>query len=100
MSDEVRQRGARFVLVSLSNAIQAYPDRVVRQNFMKHIGTNAVFYPNVRLKISRNANKLIFWIWLSRCSFLPIKTESSCTDLAGTLGMDTGMRMDIAWLRN
>jgi len=50
MSDEVRQRGAKFVVVTLSNAIQVYPDPVVRQNFMKHIGTSTVFYPNLRLK--------------------------------------------------
>jgi hypothetical protein len=50
MSDEVRQRGAKFVVVTLSNAIQVYPDPVVRQNFMKHIGVSTVFYPNLRLK--------------------------------------------------
>jgi hypothetical protein len=50
MNDEVRQRGAKFVVVTLSNAIQVYPDAVVRQNFMKHIGADTVFYPNLRLK--------------------------------------------------
>jgi len=45
MSDEVSQRGVRFMVVTLSNAIQVYPDPVVRQNFMKHIGTSSVFYP-------------------------------------------------------
>ncbi len=50
MSDEVRQRGAKFVVVTLSSAIQVYPDPVVRQNFMKHIGVSTVFYPNLRLK--------------------------------------------------
>jgi hypothetical protein len=50
MRDEVRQRGAKFVVVTLSNAIQVYPDPVVRQNFMKHIGVNTVFYPNLRLR--------------------------------------------------
>jgi hypothetical protein len=50
MRDEVRQRGARFVLVTLSNAIQVYPDPVIRQNFMKHLGVSTVFYPNLRLK--------------------------------------------------
>jgi hypothetical protein len=50
MRDEVRQRGARFVLVTLSNAIQVYPDQRVRQNFMKHVGVSTVFYPNLRLK--------------------------------------------------
>jgi hypothetical protein len=50
MRDEVKQRGARFVVVTLSNAIQVYSNPVVRQNFMKHIGTSTVFYPNLRLK--------------------------------------------------
>ncbi len=50
MSDEVSQRGVRFMVVTLSNAIQVYPDPVVRENFMKHIGVSTVFYPNERLK--------------------------------------------------
>jgi hypothetical protein len=50
MRDEVTQRGAKFVVVTLGSAIQVYPDPVVRQNFMKHIGVNTVFYPNLRLK--------------------------------------------------
>ena len=49
MRDEVTQKEAKFLLVTLSNAIQVYPDPVVRQNFMRHIGTNTVFYPNLRL---------------------------------------------------
>ena len=48
--DEVRQRGAKFVLVTTSNAIQVHPDPAVRQNFMTHIGVSTVFYPNLRLK--------------------------------------------------
>ncbi len=50
ISDEVSQRGARFMVVTLSNAIQVYPDPAVRENFMKHIGVSTVFYPNERLK--------------------------------------------------
>lgn len=50
MHDEVRQRGAKFVFVTTSNTIQVYPDPVVRQNFMKHIGVSTVFYPNQRLR--------------------------------------------------
>ena len=38
------------MVVTLSNAIQVYPDPVVRENFMKHIGVSTVFYPNERLK--------------------------------------------------
>jgi hypothetical protein len=50
MRDEVNQKGAKFVLVPLSNAIQVYPDQLVRQNFMNHIGVSTVFHPNLRLK--------------------------------------------------
>jgi lysophospholipase L1-like esterase len=48
--DEVRQHDAKFVVVTVSNAIQVYPDPVGRQNFMKHIGVSTVFYPNLRLR--------------------------------------------------
>lgn len=50
MNNEVRQHGAKFVVVTLSNAIQVYPDSLVRRNFMHHVGTDTVFYPNRRLK--------------------------------------------------
>ncbi len=50
MRDEAQQKGAKFFLVTLSNAIQVYPDSLVRQNFMHHIGADTVFYPNRRLK--------------------------------------------------
>jgi len=50
MRDEVNQKGARFILVPLSNAIQVYPDQLVRQNFMNHLGVSTMFYPNLRLK--------------------------------------------------
>jgi hypothetical protein len=50
MRDEVTQKDAKFLLVTLSNAIQVYPDPVVRNNFMRRIGTNTVFYPNLRLQ--------------------------------------------------
>ena len=50
MRNEVEQKGAKFLMVLGSNAIQVYPDPVVRQNFMRHIGVSTVFYPNTRLK--------------------------------------------------
>jgi hypothetical protein len=50
MRNEVRQKGAQFVLVTLSSAIQVYPNEVVRQNFMTKLGIKTVFYPNLRLK--------------------------------------------------
>ena len=60
MRDEVRQRGATFVVVTLSNAIQVYPDPVVRQNFMKRIGVSTVFYPNERLKALARREQIDF----------------------------------------
>ena len=50
MHDEVTEKGVKFVVVTLSNAIQVYPNAVVRQNFMKRIGVDTVFYPNLQLK--------------------------------------------------
>lgn len=50
MRDEVNQKGAKFVLVPLSSAIQVYPDQLVRRNFMNRIGVTTMFYPNLRLK--------------------------------------------------
>src|SRR5947208_12196618 len=47
---------------------------------------------------SLDAYILIFWSWLHRCRSMPIKTRSSCTDSARTLGMDTGIRRVIVWL--
>jgi hypothetical protein len=60
MRDEVSQRGAKFVVVTLSNAIQVYPDPVVRQNFMKRIGVSTVFYPNERLKALASREQIDF----------------------------------------
>jgi lysophospholipase L1-like esterase len=50
MHNEVSQKGAKFLLVTLSNAVQVYPDPAVRQRFLQHIGVDNVFYPNQRLK--------------------------------------------------
>ena len=50
MRDDVSEYKSRFLLVTLSNAIQVYPDPAVRQNFMRHLGIETIFYPNLRLK--------------------------------------------------
>ena len=60
MRDEVRQKGAKFVVVTLSNAIQVYPDPAVRQNFMQHIGVSTVFYTNERLKALTGREQIDF----------------------------------------
>ena len=50
MRDEVRKYGADFLVVTLSNKMQVYPDPLVRQAFMKRIGVRTLFYPDLRIK--------------------------------------------------
>jgi hypothetical protein len=60
MRDDVAQRKARFLLVTLSNAIQVYPDPVVRQRFLQHVGADNIFYPNLRLKALAEQERIDF----------------------------------------
>lgn len=50
MRDEVKAHGAQFVVVTLSNGIQVYPDRQARQAFLERVGAQDIFYPDVRIK--------------------------------------------------
>ncbi len=50
MRDEVRSHGAQFVVVTLSNGIQVYPDQQARQAFAQRLGVPDLFYPDTRLK--------------------------------------------------
>lgn len=60
MQNEVRQKGARFVLVTLSNAIQVYPDPAVRQRFLQRLGVPNVFYANLRLQALAGREQIDF----------------------------------------
>lgn len=46
MHNEVAQRGAGFLVVTLSNPIQVYPDPQVRKEFMEMTGVRDLFYPD------------------------------------------------------
>ena len=48
MSDEVKQHGARFLVVTLSNGIQVYPDAAARQRFAQGLGVPDLFYAERR----------------------------------------------------
>jgi hypothetical protein len=50
MRDEVRARGAKFLVVTLSNGIQVSPDQEARHNLMQRLGVNDLFYPDKRIK--------------------------------------------------
>ncbi len=60
MRNEVAQKNVRFMLVTLSNAIQVYPNPAVRQQFLKHVGTDTIFYPNLRLKALAEKEQIDF----------------------------------------
>ena len=60
MHDEVNQKGAKFLLVTLSSAIQVYPDPAVRQRFLQQIGADTIFYPNLRLKALADREQIDF----------------------------------------
>jgi hypothetical protein len=50
MRDEVKNHGARFVVVTLSNGPQVLPKPEWREAFKKRLGINDIFYPDNRLK--------------------------------------------------
>jgi hypothetical protein len=50
MRDEVRARGALFVVVTLSNGIQVHPDPAAREAFMRRAGATDLFYPDKRIE--------------------------------------------------
>lgn len=47
--DEVAAHGARFLLVTLSNAIQVHPDPDVTESFRRGLGAANLFYPDERI---------------------------------------------------
>ncbi len=50
MRDEVRSKGAKFLVVTLSNGIQVHSDPALRQAFMQRVGASDLFYPDLRIK--------------------------------------------------
>ena len=58
MRDEAKQRGAKFMIATLSNDIQAHPDFQVQQDFIKENGLNDLFYPESRIEEFATKNKI------------------------------------------
>lgn len=50
MRDEVKERHAKFFVVTLSSGFQVHPDPKVRQEIMEKRGLTDVFYPDLRVK--------------------------------------------------
>jgi hypothetical protein len=58
MRDEVRDRGASFFVVTLSNSIQVNPNHAARQRFMNRLGVADLFYPDGRIKALGERNHI------------------------------------------
>jgi hypothetical protein len=50
MGNEVKARGAKFVVVTLSNGPQVLPNPLAREQFEKRLGITDLFYPDNRIK--------------------------------------------------
>ena len=50
MSREVHNRGAQFVVVTLSSPVQVHPDPKLRADFMQREGISDLFYPDRRIQ--------------------------------------------------
>jgi hypothetical protein len=49
MRDEVKAKGAQFLVVTLSSSIQVDPDPTAREQLMKRLGVPNLFYPDDRV---------------------------------------------------
>ena len=50
MRDEVHRRGVEFLVVTMVNSPQCYPDAGIRQEFLKLLNLTDLFYPDYRIK--------------------------------------------------
>jgi hypothetical protein len=50
MRDEVKAKGAKFLVVTGSSSIQVSPDAPKRAAYMKELGVDTLFYPDLRIK--------------------------------------------------
>lgn len=50
MRDEVRAKGAKFLVVTGSSSRQVSPDTSLSAAYMKRLGVNTLFYPDLRIK--------------------------------------------------
>ena len=51
MRDEVRSKGSKFVVATLSNGAQVLPKPEMTEKFMKQYGITDLFYPDNRIKL-------------------------------------------------
>ena len=50
MQKEIKEKGARLLVVTLSNGIQVHPDPKIRAQFMQSLGVHDLSYPDRRIR--------------------------------------------------
>ena len=50
MNEEVKEKGSKFFVVTLSTPAQVHPDPSFRESFIKELDNNDLFYPDKRIK--------------------------------------------------
>ena len=50
MNEEVKNKGAKFLIVTLSNGGQVHPNPAARETFAKRVGADDLLYPDKRIK--------------------------------------------------
>jgi hypothetical protein len=58
MNNEVRQKGSKFMIATLSQGIQVHPDQEIRRTFMNNSGLNDLFYPDKRIEAVALENEI------------------------------------------
>jgi hypothetical protein len=59
MASEVKDKGAKFVVVTLSNGPQVLPIPEYREDFMKRLGISDLLYPDNRIKVLGARNNIL-----------------------------------------
>ncbi len=60
MDGEVRERGARLAVVTLSNSSQVHPDPAERERFAQAVGADDLYYPDRRIEALAHAESIPF----------------------------------------
>jgi hypothetical protein len=89
MNKEVKDKGAKFAIASLSIAIQIDPSLEVRKKYMEKLGVKNLYYPDNRIKALAEKNKIPHIILVSQLADYALKKK---TYLHGfeNLGMGIG----------
>jgi len=50
MNEEIKEKGSKFIVVTLSTSAQVHPDPSFRKSFIETLNNNDLFYPDKRIK--------------------------------------------------